>query len=126
VDEELFSELRTLQDVWDYVWSGYTVTIDARRRVMLWCRYQSSRDPRRVQLSRKPGWRKPPGAVVVSRPSRWGNPYPVATYGRDQAVALFRRYLADHPELVEAARHELAGKDLACWCKRGELCHADI
>ena len=83
-------------------------------------------DPKRVQLSRKPGWRKPPGAVVVSRPTRWGNPYPVATYGRDQAVALFRRYLTDHPELVEAARQELAGKDLACWCKPGELCHADI
>src|ERR671910_1566768 len=82
--------------------------------------------PRRLQLSRKPGWRKPSEAVVVSRPSRWGNPYPVATFGRDQAVALFRRYLADHPELVEAARQELAGKDLACWCKPGELCHADI
>ena len=82
--------------------------------------------PRRVQLSRKPGWRKPPGAVVVSRPTRWGNPFPVATFGREQAVALFRRYLADHPELVEAARQELAGKDLACWCKPGELCHADI
>ena len=82
--------------------------------------------PRRVQLSRKPGWRKPPGAVVVSRPTRWGNPYPVATFGRDQAVALFRRHLAEHPELVEAARQELAGKDLACWCKPGELCHADI
>jgi hypothetical protein len=39
---------------------------------------------------------------------------------------LFRRYLADHPELVEAARRELAGKDLACWCKPGALCHADI
>jgi hypothetical protein len=35
MDEELFPRLRTLQDVWDYVWSGYAVTIDARRRVML-------------------------------------------------------------------------------------------
>jgi hypothetical protein len=35
MDEELFAQLRTLQDVWDYVWSGYAVTIDARRRVML-------------------------------------------------------------------------------------------
>jgi hypothetical protein len=33
--EELFSGLRTLQDVRDYVWSGYAVTIDTRRRVML-------------------------------------------------------------------------------------------
>jgi hypothetical protein len=64
--------------------------------------------------------------VVVSRPTRWGNPYPVATHGREQALALFRRHLADHPELVAAARQELAGKDLACWCKPGEPCHADI
>jgi hypothetical protein len=35
MDEELFPRLRTLQDVWDYVWSGYAVTIDARRRVLL-------------------------------------------------------------------------------------------
>jgi hypothetical protein len=38
--EELFSELRTLQDVWEYVWSGYAVTIDARRRVMLGVRQE--------------------------------------------------------------------------------------
>jgi hypothetical protein len=82
--------------------------------------------PRRVQLSRKRGWRKPPGAVVVSRPTRWGNPFPVSEYGREEAVALFRQYLADQPELVEAARRELAGKDLACWCEPGALCHADI
>jgi hypothetical protein len=64
--------------------------------------------------------------VVVSRPTRWGNPFPVSEYGLEEAVALFRQYLADHPELVAAARRELAGKDLACWCKPGALCHADI
>lgn len=35
MEAELFPRLRTLQDVWDYLWSGYAVTIDARRRVML-------------------------------------------------------------------------------------------
>jgi hypothetical protein len=35
MEEELFARLRTLQDVWDYVWSGYAVTVDTRRRVML-------------------------------------------------------------------------------------------
>ncbi|SFT52996.1 protein of unknown function [Geodermatophilus amargosae] len=35
------------------------------------------RTPRRVQLSRARGWRKPPGTVVVARPSRWGNPFRV-------------------------------------------------
>jgi hypothetical protein len=40
MSEDLFSELRTLQDVWDYVWNGYAVTIDARRRVMLGVRQE--------------------------------------------------------------------------------------
>lgn len=31
--------------------------------------------PERIRLSRQRGWRKPAGAVVVSRPSRWGNPF---------------------------------------------------
>ena len=82
--------------------------------------------PSRVQLSRKRGWRKPAGAVVVSRPSRWGNPYTIAVHGRVKAVALYRRRLVENPGLVEAARRELAGKDLACWCRPGELCHADV
>ena len=34
--------------------------------------------------------------------------------------------LAEHPELAEAARRELAGNDLACWCDPDELCHADV
>ena len=33
--------------------------------------------PARIRLSRAKGWRKPEGAVVVARPSRWGNPWPV-------------------------------------------------
>jgi hypothetical protein len=40
MDEELFPKLRTLQDVWEYVWSGYAVTIDARRRVMIGVRQE--------------------------------------------------------------------------------------
>jgi hypothetical protein len=63
---------------------------------------------------------------VVARPTRWGNPYPVAEHGLEQAIAMYRRHLADHPELVVAARRELAGKTLACWCPPGQPCHADI
>ena len=33
--------------------------------------------PERIQLRRTKGWRKPPNTVIVSRPSRWGNPYRV-------------------------------------------------
>lgn len=31
----------------------------------------------RVQLRRSKGYHKPPGAIVVARPTRWGNPFPV-------------------------------------------------
>jgi hypothetical protein len=33
-----------------------------------------TREPKRVQLRRTKGYRKPEGAIVVSRPSKWGNP----------------------------------------------------
>lgn len=36
--------------------------------------------PRRVQLSRRKGWRKPSNTVVVSRPSRWGNPFTIGSF----------------------------------------------
>lgn len=33
--------------------------------------------PERIQRSRAAGWRMPPGAVYVGRPTRWGNPIPL-------------------------------------------------
>jgi len=86
-----------------------------------------SRGPQRVRVSwRHPGGRKPAGTVYVGRPSRWGNPFPVAEYGRARAIALYRQYLAEHPQLAAAARRELAGWDLACWCAPGQPCHGDV
>lgn len=95
--------------------------------------------PERIQLRRSRGWRKPPGAVVVARPSRWGNPFSVGqrvdgvlVRDRAHAVELFRAMLADAPGKIAAVRAELAGRDLACWCpliaedgSRGP-CHADV
>jgi hypothetical protein len=31
--------------------------------------------PERIQLKRTTGWRLPPGAVSVARPTKWGNPF---------------------------------------------------
>ena len=36
------------------------------------------------------GWRKPEGAIVVARPSRWGNPFRIEVFGRAEAVRLRR------------------------------------
>jgi hypothetical protein len=37
--------------------------------------------PERIQLRRTKGWRKPDGAIVVARPSRWGNPISFSDVG---------------------------------------------
>lgn len=86
--------------------------------------------PLRVQLSRRRGWRKPPGCVVVARPRKWGNPFVV---GRDgDAAECVRKFAEDihHPNsrlgFAPADLAELRGKDLACWCKLGAPCHADV
>ncbi len=81
--------------------------------------------PRRLQLSRKKGFRLPAGAIVVSRPTKWGNPYKPDKMTRAEAVARYRRdLLAGKLKVgVEDARRELRGHDLACWCPLGGPCH---
>jgi hypothetical protein len=83
----------------------------------------------RLQRKRTPGWRKPESAVYVGRPTTWGNPFTV-NYRTMQSprvvVELYEGFLAEHPEIVEAAREALAGKDLLCWCPLDQPCHADV
>lgn len=98
--------------------------------------------PERIQLSRAKGWRMPENTVKVSRPGRWGNPfYPTDVYmtgpkrgqeaGVSGAVQAFRNALENDLKRekdgkVKKALDELRGKNLACWCKLGEPCHADV
>ena len=102
--------------------------------------------PARIQLSRAKGWRKPEGALIVSRPSPWGNPWKaevvqgvgwVCTDTRsnlivqardrrdahDLAVAHYRTWIAPR---AEAARAELRGRALCCWCPLDMPCHAAV
>jgi Domain of unknown function (DUF4326) len=80
--------------------------------------------PQRIQLRRTKGWRKPENAIVVSRPSKWGNPFNISEHGRDQAIRLYRGWLEQNGKTAEMA--ELAGRDLACWCPLNQPCHADV
>ena len=85
--------------------------------------------PRRVPLRRQRGWRKPAGAVVVARPSRWGNPFVIGPgRTREDAVAAYARALlaGELGITVADVRRELAGRDLACWCPLDVPCHADV
>jgi hypothetical protein len=80
-------------------------------------------------------------AVNVARPGFWGNPFVVnskAVSGQEvigatyhavltavEAVARFRELLPQSADrMVRIA--ELRGKNLACWCKPSEPCHADV
>lgn len=60
------------------------------------------------------------------RPGRPRRPGEVTVRDYEHAVALFRRYLNNSPTLIDQVRSQLAGKDLACWCKPGRVCHADV
>lgn len=82
----------------------------------------------RIQRRRVKGWRQPSNTLFVGRPTRWGNPYLVAAYGRPRAVALFReRFLLGKLDVKPAdARKAMAGyRYLSCWCGLDEECHAD-
>lgn len=107
---------------------------------------------KRIQLRRTKGWRLPVGAVIVSRPSRWGNPFSVgsgipqdcceyACYEDEgctcdgcmspaKAVALYLGAIADQcardPGHADRWTAPLRGHDLACWCSLDQPCHADV
>ena len=66
-----------------------------------------------------------PDAVVVSRPSKWGNPFKIGRDGtREQVIAKYEEWLMKQPRLL-AALPELRGKTLVCWCAPLP-CHADV
>jgi hypothetical protein len=100
----------------------------------------------------------PANTVKVSRPGKFGNPFPVkkatsTTMGVtsdvwivgtwegpalwikhseaeaiELAVKAYRAWIT-HPAqsaLLAGAQLELRGQDLACWCKPGQPCHADV
>ncbi len=102
--------------------------------------------PQRIQRRRTKGYRLPPDAIYVGRPSRWGNPFSLdrgpeeccewACYEDDgclcngcltpeKATWLYREDLTEQltgdfgPDLAP-----LRGHDLACWCP--EQCDHEV
>ena len=81
----------------------------------------------------------PDNTIYVGRPTKYGNPFTVGCNASE-----FSTNLPDHVETVEQAidcfRYwldlkiwinkdfvkPLKGKNLACFCREGEKCHADI
>lgn len=108
--------------------------------------------PKRIQLRRTKGWRKPEGVIVVSRPTMWGNPFRAEAFmnagycydlaeARQCCVDAYRDWvmlgelsewfggspvLRDQNEWIRKHIWDLMGHDLACWCALDKPCHADV
>ena len=63
----------------------------------------------------------PPNTIYVGRPTRWGNPFDLSD-GSNFYVA--SRFACEIAPLLDVT--PLRGKNLACWCKIGDSCHADL
>jgi Domain of unknown function (DUF4326) len=99
--------------------------------------------PKRIQLKRAKGFRLQTVsrelnglyAMKVDRSTLWGNPFKDGTAA--QRVILFRKLLTD-PQFdlgsshkffmftADRLRQHLRGFNLACWCRPGTPCHADV
>lgn len=81
--------------------------------------------PQGIQRKRTKGWRLPPNAICVTRPGRWGNPFP-------EPLAFAAWLESFSPQALAAYLAPLRDKDLACWCPlvdhEGQLvpCHRDV
>ncbi len=107
--------------------------------------------PRRIHRKRAKGWRMPEGAVAVDRTTGFGNPFPVGKASPDRwsvgtwtgpamwivdsreeavrhSVTAYRHWILSDQgrKVLERAKRELRGKDLACWCPLDKQCHADV
>ncbi len=96
----------------------------------------------RIQLSRRKGWRMPPNTVKVDRSTPWGNPHVVHERGPNGETAAEYAVLGGfimiscpasrvdeqraYVAYVKKNIKKLRGKNLACWCKPGAPCHADV
>lgn len=112
--------------------------------------------PERIQRKRVKGWKMPNNTVSVTRPGKWGNPFKIGGRYKwgglvktgidgamlfmeafvedprfttittaEQAIDWYRKYI-ERRGLHEEVKKELRGKNLACFCKIGEPCHADV
>lgn len=64
--------------------------------------------------------------VYIGRPSKFGNPFVIGRHGdRAEVIRRYEEWLRSQPALIEAAKRELRGKSLVCWCAP-LACHGDV
>lgn len=81
----------------------------------------------------------PENTVSVTRPGKWGNLYtigndmvkklywkPTEVETAEMAVKCFRTWIEYKLQTDKNYLAELKGKNLACFCKLTDCCHADV
>lgn len=109
--------------------------------------------PVRIQRKRTKGWRMPANTYYAGRPGKLGNPF-IAIDKNDRSavqksVAYFRAWVTAHgnfsvpigpssgvsvsrvphwnePNEIRQLISQLAGKNLACFCRLDQPCHVDV
>jgi hypothetical protein len=77
--------------------------------------------PKRVQRSRRKGYRLPAGV-----PATVNGESAMILVTASMALDRYRAWLAEQIAAGELDPAELRGKDLACWCRLDQACHADV
>jgi hypothetical protein len=82
----------------------------------------------------------PLNTIKVDRTTKWGNPFipgqenpflpGSVVKDKRHAFVLYRTFAPQNSKLADAARIELIGKNLACWCSKEDpyedSCHAAV
>ena len=66
------------------------------------------------------------GAVDITRPGPWGNPFIAGRDGsRAAVITLYSQWVYAQPQFIARIKRELKGKDLLCWC-HPKRCHGEV
>lgn len=66
-----------------------------------------------------------PDAVYIGRGSPYGNPFVIGKDGdRDEVCNKYEQYLLSNPQLLQAVKTNLRGRDVVCFCAP-KRCHGD-
>lgn len=105
----------------------------------------------RIQLKRTKGWKLPENTIIVSRPSKFGNPFQLtenngieyylkrtwrpwsisSIFSIEDILYLYTHWILRSEFILKHLPpapdiEELRGKNLACWCPLDQPCHVDV
>jgi hypothetical protein len=144
IQEMLFAKIRNLETKRLRIMTAKERLMNEVAQGAIPVRIQRSRQHKQVSSNGLP-------IIYVGRKTKWGNPFVVGKFIHDtwwdsfdkedkikyfsddysavpdnaEAVRLFKKYWKVSEQGYEP-KELLKGKNLSCWCKVGEPCHADI